>query len=497
MTSSLIYHKSTCYERHKLDGHFLDWDNRPSIYKSYSPLTTVDFPKPGGFQPCNLWALEKDSMTASGILDFKGLAEILDLSYCHTARAKHPDGDFYYRSVASAGALYPIEIYAAVYSVSGLVPGVYHYNLKNRQLVLLREGTYHREIMNASWDETIKNAAVTFFITGIFFRSAWKYRDRAYRYILLDAGHLLQNLLLALSSKKIPFSFVFDFMDQAINKILDLDQAREACLAWVHFGTAMDDSHTSAPIDLQDISVEPLTEEDETHRHAIIYDSIRDIHRAGIIEALPSPRAGAIRLTTAQTATSWHEIPKFEKIKNELNYPEAVFLRRSKRNFKDHPLDFPRFARLLDVLSLSLNPTENYLSAVDVGFLANSIEGLKPGFYLYDDGRRKVGLVEEGVQGPVMAHVCLDQQWLRHAAVHFLFMCNFKKIDSVWGPRGYRYAMMTAGKMGQLIYVGATALGLGCCGIGALYDGEAQELLGLDRDCFVAYLVAVGPVKSV
>jgi nitroreductase len=50
--------------------------------------------------------------------------------------------------------------------------------------------------------------------------------------------------------------------------------------------------------------------------------------------------------------------------------------------------------------------------------------------------------------------------------------------------------------MGQRLYMAATAMGMGCCGIGALYDGEAAERLGLNEWSRLLYLVAVGPVKS-
>ncbi|MBW1733381.1 MAG: nitroreductase family protein [Deltaproteobacteria bacterium] len=50
--------------------------------------------------------------------------------------------------------------------------------------------------------------------------------------------------------------------------------------------------------------------------------------------------------------------------------------------------------------------------------------------------------------------------------------------------------------MGERIYLAASSLGLGCCGIGAFYDEEARDLLGLNRESRVLYLVDVGPVKS-
>jgi nitroreductase len=56
--------------------------------------------------------------------------------------------------------------------------------------------------------------------------------------------------------------------------------------------------------------------------------------------------------------------------------------------------------------------------------------------------------------------------------------------------------MLNAGRLGQRLYVQATAVGLGCCGIGALYDGEAAALLGLNPTARLLYLVAVGRVKA-
>jgi nitroreductase len=107
-----------------------------------------------------------------------------------------------------------------------------------------------------------------------------------------------------------------------------------------------------------------------------------------------------------------------------------------------------------------------------------------------------IGLVAAGSFMDKMAHICLDQTWLANSAIHFLFLANLDAVDRVWGPRGYRYAMMTAGRMGERLYLAATALGLGCCGIGAFYDLEGATLLGLNRESRLLYLVAVGPIKT-
>jgi nitroreductase len=95
-----------------------------------------------------------------------------------------------------------------------------------------------------------------------------------------------------------------------------------------------------------------------------------------------------------------------------------------------------------------------------------------------------------------MARICLDQRWLANAGIHFIFLTNLEVVECTWGARGYRYAMLTAGRTGQRLYVAATAMGLGYCGIGALYDGEAAALLGLNEASVLLYLVAVGAVKK-
>jgi SagB-type dehydrogenase family enzyme len=123
-------------------------------------------------------------------------------------------------------------------------------------------------------------------------------------------------------------------------------------------------------------------------------------------------------------------------------------------------------------------------------------EELSPGFYLLETSKRAFGQVTSGSFTQTAAHICFDQAWLAQTAVHFLFFSNPDLLDRTWGARGYRYAMLTAGRLGERLYLAATALGLGCCGIGAFYDREAAELLGLNPKSRLLYLVAVGDVKK-
>ena len=183
-----------------------------------------------------------------------------------------------------------------------------------------------------------------------------------------------------------------------------------------------------------------------------------------------------------------------------MNYSQAVWNRRSKRNFI--PKSLPRalwsaFLEMLQPEKVASGGFETpYGSTIAVGFLAQNLEGLPPGFYLMDPLESIVNSVTSGAFHRKMARACLEQDWLTGAALHFLFLTNLAVLEETYGPRGYRYAMIQAGRLGQKVYLGATALGLGCCGIGAFYDDEAAEIIGLNEKSRLLYLVAAGSVKK-
>src|SRR5262249_54334470 len=101
------------------------------------------------------------------------------------------------RAAPSGGALYPIEVYAAVIAVEGIDAGLYHYAVDRRGLELVRRGNPVEALCEATSDpEMISKAAVVFILTGVFGRSHFKYGERGYRFALLKAGHICQNILL-------------------------------------------------------------------------------------------------------------------------------------------------------------------------------------------------------------------------------------------------------------------------------------------------------------
>lgn len=497
--SARAYHEATAYDRRQMTGHSLDWGNQPEAFKTYPSFESVPLPKEPHLPRCSLWDLAGEAWEPDPDIeiDMNGLAGILLMSHAVTAKARHGGTFFHYRSVASAGALYPFETYVAAFDVPGLDDGLYHHDIAGQNLELLRTGNALAELSPAVGVDMNPAPVLMFVLTAIFFRSSWKYRDRAYRYALLDTGHLVENLALAIRSERARFTLCRDFDDAAVNRILGLDTAREVSLAVVPVwgkpsgkgaGVGLSDPHTD------------LARFSRVASREIDYPLIGQAH-AATSAVKTGPRAH-IEMSGLLGPDLGEERPfsRPATMPGLITYPEAVLRRRSMRNFVPTEMSADHLSALL--FMLCAKPLNSAVSepgadnAVCVGFLAGNVEGLDPGFYMVHRERQTICAAARGSMMDAMTHICLDQAWLANCAVHFLFLGNLDAVESSYGPRGYRHAMMTAGRLGQRLYLSATSMKLGCCGIGAYYDDEAARLLGLNAESKLLYLTAVGPIKK-
>ncbi|MDB9822554.1 SagB/ThcOx family dehydrogenase [Deltaproteobacteria bacterium] len=493
------YHVNTSYERGKIGGHYLDWQNQPDVFKKYQGVIPIPLPDeiPSFKKSLSSVLKETDIDSTCGKIDIKDLSLILRLTCSLTAKARHGAEDFYYRSAASAGALYPTEIYVATHEVSGLDDGLYHFDIRRHELFPLRIHDLSGHIARLLIPPVEKIPTLTLLFTAIFFRSSWKYRDRAYRYHLLDTGHVIENLDLSLKALKLPFNLFYDFDDKSINHLLGLNEKKEVALAIGNVPGPDSVSEIKTP-EIEGLSKDILNASIVSGKE-IDYPAIQEIHKAGEMSEAKDDLAPDIPESLSLIPATWHNLPGSLSNAEYTEYPECLFKRRSSRNFVNSPISKNAFFSLLDSLCVDENnmPEETILhQSLTVGFLAGNIESIKPGFYVLDTMRKRFGMMTTDNFIGSMTHACLDQAWLGNACIHFLFISNLNLLDKTWGARGYRYAMMKAGRMGELIYIASTCLGLGCCCIGAFYDGEARDLLGINEESSLLYLVAVGNVKS-
>ena len=128
------------------------------------------------------------------------------------------------RMVPSAGALYPIEIFVHIRNVQSMPTGLFHYNPLKHHLRWLRDGIHSDEVARYFVAHTIpQHTSVLIFLTALFERSAFKYGNRGYRFTLLEAGHIAQNINLASSALKLGCKNIGGFYDREIDAFLQLD----------------------------------------------------------------------------------------------------------------------------------------------------------------------------------------------------------------------------------------------------------------------------------
>jgi len=113
-----------------------------------------------------------------------------------TFEKEYPEGKYYLRTVPSAGALFPCEVYVQIRGIKGMIGGIYHYESKRGILTLIHE--IDSDGVEFYFPSKQKQKGFIFLISAIYFRSSWKYRNRSIRYILLDAGHQLGTIYTAL-----------------------------------------------------------------------------------------------------------------------------------------------------------------------------------------------------------------------------------------------------------------------------------------------------------
>ncbi len=228
------FQQETKYKPDKMPAHRLAWEARPPLYKDYPQATKVKLPS---FEPPQAMSLDRTLKQRKSVRDFQdspiSLGQLSYLLWASSGIQRIEDGNAF-RTAPSAGALYPIETYIIANNVKGLEPGVYHYGIQAHQLEQLVQRDLRRQIAAAALGQQMcATAAAVFVWSAVFERCKWKYGQRAYRYIYLDAGHIAENLALAAVSINLGTCEIGALFDDHVNAIVGIDGIEESviCMA--------------------------------------------------------------------------------------------------------------------------------------------------------------------------------------------------------------------------------------------------------------------------
>ena len=153
------------------------------------------------------------------------LAELSFLLWCTQGVKEIADRAVTLRTVPSAGARHAFETYLLINNVDGLAPGLYRFLALEHKLIEVDLSPSIADLVTeACWrQQFVRTSAITFIWTAVAYRMTWRYGERGYRYLHLDAGHVCQNLYLAAEAVHCGVCAIAAFNDEAINELLELD----------------------------------------------------------------------------------------------------------------------------------------------------------------------------------------------------------------------------------------------------------------------------------
>ena len=225
------FQRLTKYDRDSVRDKTPHWEEQPPAYKNYPEAESVELPEPETSGGGPMWEAIAGRRSFREFknkpVDLKTVSQLLWAGQGITRRAF----DFELRAAPSAGALYPMETYLVSHHVESLDQGLYHYNIREHSLESLKKADLREPLMHAGMMQPVLcECSVAFIWTAIVKRSRWKYRQRCYRYIYLDAGHIAQNVTLAAEVLGLGSCLIGALFDDEVNGLLGIDGKEETII---------------------------------------------------------------------------------------------------------------------------------------------------------------------------------------------------------------------------------------------------------------------------
>ncbi len=421
------YHDRTkhSYDSVRQNAFYLDWDSQPAVFKSY----------PKHYKRIKL---------LDSVKEHRFLYRIVGIS----AKKSYASGELFLRTNPSAGALYPNELYFQVRGVEGFEDGLYHLEIKSASATLLYPLNKDGIEANLGFKSAIKG--FVFLLSACYFRSSWKYRDRAFRYCLLDGGHILGQIEASAYLKDFAVRHCYDFDKEALNSM---------------FGFGNDEFFLAASI-------------------VGVPAKIALPNAISMILPYVNPTGYFEQNHVVETAYHDSVILKNKKANNKASkftfrkdaFEETIFKRRSIREMSKIGISKASFEFIMEVLEESV--MSDCDEEIGIYVVLNRVMDMPLGlwydkhFIKYGDFSKKAG------------YLCLEQYHLGENSALTIFFTS--------SSRNYQALYQKAGILGNRAYLAANYLQIGCSGIGAYYDDEVAEFLEVDSEMMILYGICIG-----
>jgi SagB-type dehydrogenase family enzyme len=467
----------------------LDPSNRPAPFKRYVGREPVSLRREFSLSTARAADVLSGGTGGSEELGWNEhrLARLLFLTNGVSRISRSPYGDTsYFRTAMSAGNLHPVEIYVVCGDLGDVPAGVHHFAPLQFGLTELRRGDFRDALAEAAADPRIPAAPVTLVVTGIPWRTTWKYGERGFRHLYWDAGAILANLLAVEPSASVRVGFV----DENVGRLVGVDGVSEYPLALVVWdGSVSDDGAVDAPnpVDPLELAVEPIS------RAPLEFPLVTAAQRDGDLAdaaAVVRWRAAATTLATPVAVASQPPV-------NAPGDPiEAVVLRRGSTRLMRH--DTARRELLTWGLGVATRAVRGDVAHHDTTLLqhfvlVHDVEGIASGAYRWHGDRLELG--REGQDRELAAHLCLDQRLGGDSAYTVFHAADLDEVLGALGARGYRAAQFEAGIAAGRLALAAFTLGYGATGL-TFYDEAVSEFFATGAACMLVTSVGVPDYRN-
>ncbi len=374
--------------------------------------------------------------------DLPHLSRVLHLSAGVVRTMERPYATWLFRAAGSAGGRFPLELYVAVPDGTALPAGVHWYDPQDHALVQV--------------GPTPAGETPAVVVTGVPWRTGWRYRERGYRHVYWDAGTMLAHMLAVADSARIAARLFSRFPDEAVAALVGADGSHEWPVAVVALGEgapAIEATDAAVP---GDVDAAPLA-----------FPLVTAAQRAGMLESLGPPWGRGLPVDVSVPATG---------------PVETVVLARGSQRRMDPTRGVPE--RLLRTcMDVALRGV-----ALAHFVVVHDVEGVTPGVYRWPELAAPVragGLRDE------LYRVCLEQGLARDAAFVVIAATDVNELDD----REYREAQLAAGLVEGRLHLLAYSLGASASGMTFL-DSEVPALLGEPLDALLFTCIGVPEYES-
>jgi SagB-type dehydrogenase family enzyme len=510
LAAVLAYHEESKHHFGRMAPSlgYMDWANQPAPFRHYRGSDTIPLPLLAEDPELAYEALFTPPQAPPAPVSQASLGAVLELSLGLSAWKVSGASRWALRMVPSSGNLHPTEAYVilcpggTVTAAGEIPPGIYHYDARHHRLE--RRLEIGSDLAGA-FESAFPTPGVWIAFTSIFWREAWKYGLRAYRYCQLDMGHALAGLSLAARFASWQCRLVHGVSPKLLDRLLGLDRhglpaaeaERAECLC--HLGPGSRRAPTVTPAAIASRFGE-LKFEGEPNRLSPSHE-----HWQGIDRIAMQTAAG---LPTAATGITyqWPSNPAPSPGK-----AAAVIRRRRSAVAYDPRAEMPREA-FLAIIRRTLPHRDSApfdpriaAAAIHLFIFVHRVSGLPPGLYALcrapeDAARLRAacdpGFLWESVVPDLPLHrlkpgdfvyeaiqISCDQMIAGYSAFSLGMVARFRPPLQT-APASYRHLLWEAGQVGHLLYLEAEAQGFRGTGIGCFFDDGMHSLLGLKDSVF-------------